>query len=646
MLNLVQKSIKNKYVFVFIVLGLSIVWFPSTSHAISAAGFNPGRIIDDSIFTNNVSMNVDQIQAFLNSKVPVCDNWGTNGSTPTSRRDFVVSHGYALPMTCLKDYTENGLSTAQIIYNAAQTYTINPQVLIVLLQKEQGLVTDEWPTENNYRSATGYGCPDTAPCDSQYYGLTNQINWSAHMFRAILNSSPTWWSPYVLGNNNIQWSPNAACGSSVVNIQNRSTQALYDYTPYQPNQAALNAGYGAGDGCSAYGNRNFYLYFNDWFGPSVGSGYSWSIEGLTYSGGDNLFTPGVAETATLTVRNTGVYTWYNNGDHTVRLGTWEPADTPSKVYTQGWLSNNRPTTLNEASVAPGEVGTFTFPITTPGIGAYAQSFNLVVENVVWMDWTGFRPTIIGLAPYQWSVDGVSYGNNTGVMQPGSTQTVTVTAHNTGSATWSKTSGPSIKLATWEPDRVSQVNQDWLSPTRIAYMSEDSVATGQSAQFQFSVKMPQSGYFYERLNLVAEGQAWFNNPGLTLYLKGGGYAWQSVWSSISTGSLSVNAGQEFTMTVKAKNTGDFTWYKSSGPSIRIGTSEPKNRGSNLYNSSWISDTRPTALIEDSVAPGQEGTFSFQATAPNRRGTFYESFNIVAEGQTWFESPSINFLLVVK
>ena len=37
--------------------------------------------------------------------------------------------------------------------------------------------------------------------------------------------------------------------------------------------AALNAGYGTGDG-SAYGNRNFFSYFTDWFGStqSTGSG--------------------------------------------------------------------------------------------------------------------------------------------------------------------------------------------------------------------------------------------------------------------------------------------------------------------------------------------------------------------------------------
>lgn len=240
-------------------------------NAASTANFNPGKIIDDGIFVNSSSMNVSQIQNFLNSKVPTCDTYGTRTSEfgGGTRAQWAAARGYYPPFTCLKDAYEGGRSSSQIIYDVAQQFQINPQVLIVLLQKEQGLVTDTWPTHNQYRTATGYGCPDTAPCDSQYYGLTNQLTWSARMFRAIMNASPTWYTPYVVGNNYIRWSPTASCGGSTINIQNRSTQALYNYTPYQPNQAALNAGYGTGDGCSAYGNRNFYLYFNDWFGSTT-----------------------------------------------------------------------------------------------------------------------------------------------------------------------------------------------------------------------------------------------------------------------------------------------------------------------------------------------------------------------------------------
>lgn len=237
----------------FLVAGVAIF---NSAYGAPITGFKAGSIIDDEVFTNKSTMNTSQIQSFLNAKVPVCDTWHAPG------------YGQNPPFTCLKDYSENGRSAAQIIYDTAQQYRINPQVFIVLLQKEQGLVTDTWPLDKQYRSATGYGCPDTAPCDSQYYGLTNQLNWSGKMFRSIMDNSPNWYTPYVVGNNYVRWSPNSSCGGTNVNIENRATQALYNYTPYQPNQAALNAGYGTGDGCSAYGNRNFYLYFTDWFGST------------------------------------------------------------------------------------------------------------------------------------------------------------------------------------------------------------------------------------------------------------------------------------------------------------------------------------------------------------------------------------------
>lgn len=270
---------------IFAIVSLGIGYFYNSASAAPVTGFNPGRIIDDDVFTASGSMTPSTIQDFLNSKVPSCDTWGTKPSEygGGTRAQYGASRGYPAPYVCLKEYSENGKSAAQIIYDVAQQFRINPQVLIVLLQKEQGLVTDEWPFPVQYQTATGYGCPDTAPCDAEYYGLTNQLSWSARMFRAIMDNSPTWYTPYVMGSNYIKWHPDFwngttgtwedRCGGSTVTIGNRATQALYNYTPYQPNQAALNAGYGQGDGCSAYGNRNFYLYFTDWFGSTLGNSY-------------------------------------------------------------------------------------------------------------------------------------------------------------------------------------------------------------------------------------------------------------------------------------------------------------------------------------------------------------------------------------
>ncbi|TFB86267.1 hypothetical protein E3O11_05130 [Cryobacterium levicorallinum] len=65
--------------------------------------------------------------------------------------------------------------------------------------------------------------------------------------------------------------PNGACASSNVLIENRATAALYYYTPYQPNAAALNNLGGTGDTCSSYGNRNFWVHYNNWFGSPQAS---------------------------------------------------------------------------------------------------------------------------------------------------------------------------------------------------------------------------------------------------------------------------------------------------------------------------------------------------------------------------------------
>lgn len=277
-----MNAIKVSWLFV-IAVTVSALTFPAAPPVnATTAGFKAGRIIDDSVMTNDSSMSVADIQSFLNSKVPNCDTNGQqlseyggpdlNRDGRVQRWEWAKNKYNQTKFTCLKDWkASNGNSAARVIYNKSHDYSINPQVLLVLLQKEQGLITDTWPLNIQYRTATGYGCPDTAPCDSQYYGLQNQLDWAAKMYHSIITRSPSWYSPYLKGANPVvYWHPDTGrCGSSPLTIVNWSTASLYSYTPYRPNQAALNAGYGTGNSCSSYGNRNFYNYFTDWFGSTM-----------------------------------------------------------------------------------------------------------------------------------------------------------------------------------------------------------------------------------------------------------------------------------------------------------------------------------------------------------------------------------------
>jgi len=239
--------------------------------AASATNFRAGNIISDAVMGNYNTMSKDDIQRFLTSKNP-CNDYDYNkylrlkSAYPNNSWHFENGHFVCLSEERFGDGETigSGQTAAEIIYQAAQDYKINPQVLLVLLQKEQGLITDTYPNKIQYRAATGFGCPDTAACSTKYYGFKNQIRNAASMFRDVLNGG---WSNYPAYKTvYIQYNPNSGCGGSNVYIENRATSALYRYTPYQPNASALNAGYGTGDVCGAYGNRNFYLYFADWFG--------------------------------------------------------------------------------------------------------------------------------------------------------------------------------------------------------------------------------------------------------------------------------------------------------------------------------------------------------------------------------------------
>ncbi|MBP7807618.1 hypothetical protein KA047_03935 [Candidatus Saccharibacteria bacterium] len=261
---------------------------PQPASALSGSDFKAGRIIDDALFFNGATMSATEVQAFLNSKVPECDTQGDKAYGSTTRRAYAATKGVSPPFTCLKDYRQNtpsragesGLcgalsartsrSAALIIDDVSRACGVSQKALIVLLQKEQSLITDDWPWPIQYRSATGYGCPDTAPCDSEYYGFFNQVYNAARQFKRY-GADPTYFNFRAGRNNFIQYNPVSSCGGSNVYVENQATAGLYNYTPYQPNSAALSNLYGSGNSCSAYGNRNFWRMYNDWFGPTTGT---------------------------------------------------------------------------------------------------------------------------------------------------------------------------------------------------------------------------------------------------------------------------------------------------------------------------------------------------------------------------------------
>jgi uncharacterized protein with LGFP repeats len=245
---------------------------PAMALAADTSKFDAGNIISDAMFFDFNALSPQQTQDFIAAKGASCRASSTG-------------------IPCLKDYRENTFTRApdgicdgyyygatneapgMIIWKVSQACHISEKVLLVLLQKEQALLTASGSslTARRYQIAAGMGCPDTAACDTQYYGFYNQVYSAARQYQRYA-TYPNNYSYRAGVMNTILWSPSASCGTSQVWIANQATAGLYDYTPYRPNAAALAAGYGSGDGCSAYGNRNFWLYFTDWFGSTQSPG--------------------------------------------------------------------------------------------------------------------------------------------------------------------------------------------------------------------------------------------------------------------------------------------------------------------------------------------------------------------------------------
>ena len=255
------------------VLVAAVVGSAPSATAADLSLFDPGLIISDAVFYNAATMSPSDIQAFLSTQgagcVPASD--GT-----ACLKDFTVTSSTRTATYCQPYQGATNESAAQVIYKVAQACGINPRVLLVTMQKEQTLVTRRIAgSAAIYAKAMGFACPDTQPCDPAAGGFAVQVYLAANQFQRY-KATPRSYRFQPNATNLVPYHPTdpfatnaGGCGGSQVAIRSQATAGLYNYTPYQPNAAALAAGAGLGDVCSSYGNRNFWRFFVDWFGSPV-----------------------------------------------------------------------------------------------------------------------------------------------------------------------------------------------------------------------------------------------------------------------------------------------------------------------------------------------------------------------------------------
>jgi LysM repeat protein len=256
---------------------VGVVAIPSEqepAEALNGSMFDPGLIISDSVFYDFGTMTVDDIQRFLDGRLSACR---AAADRPGCLKDYRLSHPAveASPGRCSAMPAQNNISAAQLIHDVARACGINPRVLLVKLQKEQGLITSSDPSPRAYDFALGMDCPDTpSGCSAASAGFFWQLYKGAGQLNYYSNpAGPFTWLKVGSTVSILYQAGRPECGRKQFVLQNKATAALYYYTPYVPNQAALDNLYGLGDRCSAYGNRNFWRFFSDWFGSPIGGGF-------------------------------------------------------------------------------------------------------------------------------------------------------------------------------------------------------------------------------------------------------------------------------------------------------------------------------------------------------------------------------------
>ncbi|HWU05099.1 MAG TPA: hypothetical protein VN520_01600, partial [Streptomyces sp.] len=389
-----SRALRLGGVLVALVLASSLLSLgrDAPARAADLSQFRAGDIISDAFFFDGWAMSESDVQRFLDAKGAGCRT-GSDG-TPCLRAYRQDTQDKPGDDRCARYIGAAGESAARIITKVAQACGISTRVLLVILQKEQSLVTNTGSSlnERRYREAMGFACPDTAACNPAYNGFFNQVYSGARQFKNYAASPRSY--GYRAGQvNTIRFHPDSTCGSTQVFIYNQATAGLYNYTPYQPNDAALRAGYGTGDRCSAYGNRNFFHYFTDWFGSTHEPGALAISDAYYRLGPDALGSPTGAPFCGL-VRG-GCLQWFAKG-----VMYWSPTTGAHPLMGA----------VRTAWAASGyEVGLLGYPITdelAAAGGGRAQVFE--GGSIFWTAGTGARVVHGGIRA-AWAAQGADGG---------------------------------------------------------------------------------------------------------------------------------------------------------------------------------------------------------------------------------------------
>ncbi|MBI5230842.1 MAG: hypothetical protein HY876_01630, partial [Coriobacteriales bacterium] len=197
-----------------------------------AANFNPNYVLSDANLRDYDSMSAAQIQKFLEKQPGALDTLVT------------------------PDHNGRSKKASQIIYDACRAYKISPKVMLVMLQKEQSLLTRKSPDQRTLERAVGAGIPGGAT--NRYPGFGNQIWNGARLLDGYGEGKSTSYIP--------KWKRGMTWDGATAKVtpRNIATFKLFVYNPV----IGATAPYGdlSSQQGSLRGNANFWNIYRRYFG--------------------------------------------------------------------------------------------------------------------------------------------------------------------------------------------------------------------------------------------------------------------------------------------------------------------------------------------------------------------------------------------
>lgn len=259
-----------KQKFFKIISAVVLLTFPLSVLAQIDPAFNPNKLIEDNIFADTQTFGgAEGVQKFLESRNSVLANANPSFLVMLKEPDAgLLKQGLEDPNPSLGRLR----TAAELIWDASRQSGLNPQVIIVTLQKEQGLITNHQNTppeklQKILDKAMGFDCPDDGGCGNLfpgfYYQLFGNFDSAGNRYlgaaKSLMKSFgfPEGRGPLINGSvsrvgqsiilENISNTPEVQ-PSQIITLLNRATAALYRYTPHVFN-----------------GNYNFWRFFQEWF---------------------------------------------------------------------------------------------------------------------------------------------------------------------------------------------------------------------------------------------------------------------------------------------------------------------------------------------------------------------------------------------